>query len=66
MRHPNIKQIRQAIMANRGGHENTTDAGILRLWLMLSEETREVYLASIKPHVEKPRMETKDDEPVST
>ncbi|MFH1370349.1 MAG: hypothetical protein ABII09_03570 [Planctomycetota bacterium] len=40
-----IKKIREAICRNRGGHEGTGDAGIMRLWNALDEETRKKYLA---------------------
>jgi hypothetical protein len=44
-----IKIIRAAILKNRGGHENTSDSGILTLWNSLDAETREKYLKTVEP-----------------
>lgn len=42
-----IETIRKAICANRGGHEQTDDSGIMMLWNSLPAETREQYAKSI-------------------
>lgn len=47
-----IKTIRKAICANRGGHENTDDSGIVRLWNSLPKETQEEYLATVEVKAE--------------
>lgn len=43
-----ITTIRRAICANRGGHEQTSDEGIMTLWKSLLAETKKAYLDSIK------------------
>ena len=43
-----ITKIRAAILANRGGHQNTSDAGITTLWNSLHSETRKKYLESLE------------------
>ena len=44
----NIKQIRSAVEANRGGLTNVTDSQIMRLWRSLDEATQQKYLDSVK------------------
>jgi len=48
MAKPNISEIRRAIIANRGGHENTSDTGIMKVWQSLDEQTREKYIGASK------------------
>lgn len=43
-----IKKIREAVLKNRGGLENATDAQLRRLWKCLSPETKKEYLDSLK------------------
>ena len=40
-------KIREAILANRGGHEKTSDAGIMTIWNSLGAETQKQYLDSV-------------------
>jgi len=47
-REPNIEVVRRAIEKHRGGHEATSDAGIVRLWRGLDEPTRTRYLAAVR------------------
>ena len=42
------KQICEAIRKNRGGHANTSDAGLMMIWRSLDEGTQKKYLDSIK------------------
>lgn len=44
----NIKTVRQAVCKNHGGFGNATDAQIMKLWNMLSDETRKRELQSVK------------------
>jgi hypothetical protein len=43
-----VKKIREAIIKNRGGHEQTDDSGILTIWNSLDAATQEKYLKSIE------------------
>ena len=43
-----IKKIREAILKNRGGHEESTDEAIMTIWNSLDERTQKTYLESIK------------------
>jgi len=43
-----ILQIKKAVLANRGGFENASNAEIMTIWRMLSPETQKQYLESIK------------------
>jgi len=43
-----LQTIRKAICNNRGGHEQTGDAGIMTLWNALLPETQKQYLESIE------------------
>ena len=42
------KDIREAIIKNRGGWENATDSQLVTLWSHLSADTQTEYLESIK------------------
>ena len=42
------KTIRQAVIKNRGGFENATDAQLSTLWNSLPAETQNQYLESVK------------------
>lgn len=44
-----IKKIREAIIANRGGLETASDGEIMSLWTQLDEKTQRQYLERIKP-----------------
>lgn len=44
----NIKKIREAIMANRGGHEEATDSQIMTVWDSLPPAAQKQYLESVK------------------
>ena len=48
MTKPSKSQIRRAILANRGGHKETSDAGIMTIWHSLNTETKEQYLCACK------------------
>jgi hypothetical protein len=48
MAKPNKTKIREAVLANRGGHENTPDAGIMTIWNSLDPETQKQYLESVE------------------
>ena len=39
-----MAKIREAVRANRGGHNETSDAGIMFIWNSLGDETRKQYL----------------------
>jgi len=39
--------IRQAVVKNRGGFANATDAEIARLWDSFTDDVKEVYLQSV-------------------
>lgn len=43
-----IKNIRKAITANRGGLKNATDEQLWIIWQTLDDETRTKYLNSLK------------------
>jgi len=45
---PNRRQIREAVISNRGGLELATDTEIMMIWNSLDDETRKKYLESIK------------------
>jgi len=53
---PNVKKIRDAICANRGGWLKASDQEIMMLWDSLDKQTQDAYLKSTE---KKPR-ETKD------
>lgn len=42
-----IATIRRAILKHRGGHDQTSDAGLLALWNSLAPETQAEYLAAV-------------------
>ena len=48
-----IKKIRQAVTANRGGFDDASDTEILTIWNALSPETQKQYLESTKETKEK-------------
>ena len=48
MKKPSRAKIRQAVLANRGGLEQATDAQIWAIWASLDVATQERYLASVK------------------
>ena len=52
-----IKTIREAICRNRGGHKTTTDAQLRVIWGLLTPETQESYLQSVKPKPKETRKE---------
>ena len=52
----NRKQIRDAILANRGGFEKASDSEIMAIWSSLDEATQKSYLESIK---KKPELKEK-------
>ena len=47
MTRPSKSQIRRAILANRGGHQETSDAGIMTIWNSLNPETQQKYIQSL-------------------
>jgi len=51
----NVKKIRDAICANRGGWLNASDQEIIILWESLDKQTRDAYLKSTE---KKPREKT--------
>ncbi|MCK5174922.1 MAG: hypothetical protein KAR47_16120, partial [Planctomycetes bacterium] len=42
-----IKTVREAVLNNRGGHEQTSDQGVMTIWNSLGKETKRKYLESI-------------------
>ena len=42
------QEIRRAVLANRGGLEEATDAQVAAIWMSLDTDTQIQYLASIK------------------
>jgi hypothetical protein len=56
-----IQTIRGAICANRGGHSQTSDAGLSELWNSLPAETQKQYLDSVATTADLPD-ESPDDE----
>ena len=49
----NIKQIREAIVANRGGFATATDEQIRAIWDVLDDETQTQYIETVKPQKDK-------------
>lgn len=43
-----IKTVRAAVIASRGGWETADDAAMRQLWESLSDETRQQYLDKIQ------------------
>lgn len=43
-----IRTIREAVIANRGGFEEASDGEIMTLWQHLPAETQGKYLESVK------------------
>ena len=42
-----LKNIRAAILKNRGGFENANDSQIMLIWTALDNETKKAYLESV-------------------
>lgn len=47
-KNPDMKTIRKAILANRGGYKHCTDAHLAGLWSMLPSHLKQQYLESIQ------------------
>ena len=47
----NIKRIREAVLANRGGLGEASDTQILTIWRSLDEATQNQYTESVKKEV---------------
>jgi len=43
----NIKEIRAAVLKNRGGLDSATDPEIMTVWRSLNKNTQQEYLKSI-------------------
>ena len=43
-----IKNIRQAVLANRAGLQDATEQQIMTIWRSLDEQTQKQYLESVK------------------
>ena len=56
-----ITLIREAIIKNRGGHEQTSDAGIMFLFNSLPQETRDQYLESVEHKTDSVKRKTKTE-----
>jgi hypothetical protein len=41
---PTMAEIRAAILANRGGHQQSTDDQLMTLWRSLPQEVQQQYL----------------------
>lgn len=48
MAKPNKAKIREAVLANRGGFAQATEAQIMTVWNSLDDETRKQYLESVE------------------
>jgi len=49
---PTTKKIREAVCANHGGLETAGDAGIMRVWNSLDQQTQKQYLGAAKKQPE--------------
>ena len=47
----NIKKIKEAVLANRGGLGEASDTQILTIWRSLDEATQNQYTESVKMEV---------------
>jgi len=50
---PDIKSIREAICANRGGWSNASDQEIMTIWSSLDKQSQNAYLKSIEKKTNK-------------
>jgi len=55
-----IKKIREAVLANRGGHQESTDEAIMTIWNSLDERTQKTYLESVSIPEKKERKNDAD------
>ena len=62
---PSKSKIRQAILANRGGHQETSDAGIMTIWNSLNPETQQKYIQSLSTAAASQADETKTAGPAA-
>ena len=56
-----IKTIREAVILNRGGFENATNAQIMTIWNALDEPTRRAYLENLKAQEKKGKESNADN-----